>query len=226
MHHSICKKSISTIGAFGRKQVRFAFAPDGRVLTEELEAKCPLDESLWMSKEEWGQVRQSAQTVVALIQKGDAIWSQARRHSYAKTMSKSWKACVKGKDISKSLMGEINFWTSIGHTRRGLEKHSICDLQYARQKGRREHIAGIMFVQDQCSDHGMNFEETERVLRAASERLSSAATKFAAILATSDACAVDNDVDKIRAKLSTKFTERSRTLHGELNSKCVVNAAA
>lgn len=219
-----------------RKSVRFAVATDGNILTKSYLAKHYLEESLWLNQEEWKQIRRSGQNVVDSVQKGDFIWSEARRHSYIKTMTKLWRTCVKGKHISDSMKEELIFWTSIGHSRRGLEKFSVTEVQEERQRRRREHIEGIMFVQDQCWDHEINVDQTARLLRVASEKLSQVATQFAAILADADASAVSDNAAEERLaqrtlanKLCSTLDDRARTPRsgGEpRDQKWVANAAA
>jgi hypothetical protein len=218
-----------------KKSVRFAVSQDGNVLTESCEAKHSLDQTLWMNKEEWKSMRRSAQSVVDSVQQGDGIWSEARRHSYIKTMSRVWRSCVRGKEISESTQKELRFWTSIGHSRRGLEKYSLSEVQGERTRRRRAHIEGIMFVQDQCFDNGLDEHQRGRLLRVASEKLSKATKKFALIMAEADTHVIANDAEDTMAqdiinKLSVQFSEKARSTPsptGEPRStQRVANAAA
>jgi hypothetical protein len=227
--------STKSVGLNNNKSVRFAVSREGHVLTtESCEAKHSLDQTNWMNKEEWKAMRRSAQSVVDSVQKGDIIWSEARRHSYIKTMTKVWRSCVRGKELSESMKDELRFWTTIGHSRRGLEKHTLSEVQGERTRHRREHIEGIMFVQDQCWDNGLDEYQRARLLRVASEKLSKATKKFALILADADAHAFANDAEDTMAqdmvnKLSVKFSEKTGTPSpkGEPRStKLVANAAA
>jgi hypothetical protein len=81
----------------------------------------------------------------------------------------------------------------------------------------------------------MDFEQTARLLRVASEKLSKATNRFAFILAVADSEAVAaNDVeDKLAqamtSKISVKFDERTRTPSSPsqpIDTKRVANAAA
>jgi hypothetical protein len=219
---------------YRQKNVRFAEPCEGRIVAESRESSYPLDESLWLNKQEWIEIRRQGQDVIDSIHKGDAIWSQARKLSYMATMSRIWRSCVKGKEITASLEMELRFWTCIGHSRRGLEKFTLSNIQAERHQRRRQHIEGVLFVQDQCWDNKMDFESSRRLVRVASEKLSKGATKFALMLAEADAHAVLQDtasgmaqtmVDELYVKLSPR--NRTPSPPGAVGAtKSVANAAA
>lgn len=90
-----------------------------------------------------------------------------------------------------------------------------------------------MFVQDRCSDTGIDYVNTARLLRFTSEKLSKAAKKFAAIIANADASAVSSNFEEELAqdmvnKLSVKFGERTQTASTETSctNKGMASAAA
>jgi hypothetical protein len=129
---------------------------------------------------------------------------------------------------------ELRFWTCIGHSRRGLEKFTLSNIQAERHKRRRQHAEGVLFVQDQCWENKMDFESSRRLIRVASERLSKGAARFAFMLAEADAHAVVQDnvndmaqsmVDELYVKLSPR--NRTPSPPGGLGAtKSVANAAA
>lgn len=141
---------------------------------------------------------------------------------------------MKGKEVSPSLEMELRFWTCIGHSRRGLEKFTLSNIQAERHQRRRQHTEGVLFVQDQCWENKMDFESSERLIRVASERLSKGAAKFALLLAQADAHAVvqDNASDMAQSmvdELYIKLSPRNRTPSppgGVGATKSVANAAA
>lgn len=219
-----------------RKRVRFAVTREGEILTEASEAKHSLDKSLWLNEDEWSDIRYSARKVVETVQKGDLIWSEARRHSYTKTMTKVWRACTEGTDLSNSTKEKLDFWITVGHSRRGLEKQSLFDIQTKCQQRRRDIFNSIMYVQDQCRSKGISYEKTAQYLRCESETGSIATKKFAHIVAASDARALAHDseqrlthvmIDKLCPRFSQRLQKSSITPTGELRrAKLVVATAA
>jgi hypothetical protein len=207
--------STKSSGLQAKTGVRFAETCEGTVVTKSFATPHSFDKKLWLNKEECVDVRRQGQKVIDSIQTGDFSMSQARKHSYIKTMTRVWKSCAKGKDLSASTKKELCFWTSLGHSRRGLEKFCLSDVQSARRKLRHEHREGVLFVQDQCWENEMDYGSSSRLLRVASEWLSKAALHYASTLAEADAYAVENDVKEEMAhtmvkKLSDKFDVSER----------------
>jgi len=177
-----------------RKRVRFLQTGLGEVMTESFPAQYPVDKSLYLNKDEFIDIRMSAKDVVdSIVEKGDHVWSQARRASYVKTFSRAYQCCVKGREPSHGMKKELIFWTTIGHSRRGLEKFTLSDVQDRRLMRRREHLQSILFVQQQCWNEDMDFDQMSRLLRVTSIHTSKPAQKLAQLLAVADEGAVWTD---------------------------------
>lgn len=176
-----------------RKCVRFAVTSRGNIMRDSRKCQHSLDTAIWFNQEECSHIRRSAQSVVESIQQGDVIWSEARRQSYVKTMTKVWRSCAKGKNLSDSMIKELRFWTGIGHSRRGLETHSLPEVTRDRQSHRSDLVDAVMFVQERCSENAVDYDQTAHLLRVASEKFSKATKNFAVVLAAADAYAVKNN---------------------------------
>lgn len=232
---SLAETSTKSVGMKKRFRVCFEESSKGQVKTESHNAQHPLDVTQWYTKDEWADIRHSGQVVIDSVTAGDVIWSQARRRSYVKTMTRVYRVCAKDRPLSEAMKEELIFWTCIGHSRRGLENYTLPEVQQERSRRRRQHREGIFFVQDQCWDADMGMDQTARLLKAASEKLSRATKQFATTLAEADSHAVENDVEEELAqalvnKLSAQFdAERSRTPSPptrQPESKPFTNAAA
>jgi hypothetical protein len=228
--HNIENMVATSAGKRREKRVSFVESCDGQILSEECDAPYPFDASLWLDEEEWIDIRKRGQSVIDSVQKGDEIWSQARRHSYVATMSRVWALCRKGKELSPALKMELRFWTSIGHSRRGLERYILRKVQSERQQARRRHAEAILFVQAQCYSKHMNSASSGRLLRVSSEKFSRSGVKFAIALAEADADAVTCDADvHFTCARRAKHVERDQTPSplevSSINHK-VANAAA
>lgn len=163
---------------------------DGQVLFEAHAAQYPFDQSLWLSKDEWINIRKQVKEATDSVQEGDDIWNQTRQQSYATTMSRVWSQCTNGVELPPSLKAELLFWTSISHSRRGLERFVLCEVRSERRQSRRRHAEALLFVQDQCRYNRINFETSSLLLHVASEKLSEPEVNLAFALAEADADAV------------------------------------
>ena len=228
--HDIEKMGSESAEQRREKRVSFVESCDGQVLSDACDAQHPLDKTLWLDEDEWIDIRKRGQDVIDSVQNGDEIWSQARKHSYAATMSRVWTLCRRGKDLSPALKMELQFWTSIGHSRRGLEKYILTKVQSERQRARRRHTEAVLFVQAQCWKKRMNCESSGRLLRVSSEKFSRSAVTFAIVLAEADAGAVACDADAhLTCASHAKHVVRDQTpppLEGTRTNHKVVNAAA
>ena len=200
------------------------------MLSEACDPQYPLDTTLWLDEEEWIDIRKRGQDVINSIFNGDEIWSQARKYSYAATMSRVWTLCRRGKELSPALKTELQFWTSIGHSRRGFAKYILTKVQSERQRARRRHTGAILFVQAQCCKNPMNCESSERLLRVSSEKFSGSAKTFAIALGEANAGAVVYDAHaRLVCASHAKHGVRDRThslLDETRTNHKVVNAAA
>jgi hypothetical protein len=110
--------------------------------------------------------------------------------SYTATLSKVYAKITNGKVLSKALLGDLVYWTSNGHSRRGLETIIIEDILQERVKRRKNITIAILYMQERCIEIEMEDEQRTEMMRIASERLSFAATEIALVMGNADMVAV------------------------------------
>ena len=154
-------------------------------------------ERCWWQPREMQAIRQGAYDVVkAMDDGGDFFWEKLGQKPYRRVLHKVYKSCVAGKqkELSPATRNDLDFWVGIGHTRRGLERCTVAaTVGKERRRRRSKLIENVLFVQERCWEEGLSYTQTAKLTRVASERESTIAARFAALLGSADAAAVRND---------------------------------
>jgi hypothetical protein len=179
-----------------RRQVRFKDIIDDNTFAFEgtkIDTTHDIDESLWWNQTEIKEIRENCWTVIKSVKKEDDIWTQARKYSYIETLSRVWMSCYKGDEVTIFMEQEICFWTTIGHSRRGLEKFTLSRVQAAQLEIRKQHIQEILALQKIFRERKLSYEQSVHYMRFSCEENSRATIRFSQVLAKADAFAANND---------------------------------
>jgi hypothetical protein len=149
------------------------------------------DLNLWWQPDEVVAIRKSAANVSLLVKEHDRKFGNRRNiPSYIETISQVYTTTSKGRVLARALFDDLTFWTSHGHSRRGLEK-SILDATMKYQMSPRKNIVvAVRYMQEKCSEMGMKDDERMRLIRKTSKRLSKPATEIARVMGIADMLAV------------------------------------
>jgi len=156
------------------------------------------DRLVWWQQKEFSAIKRSAFETTEEIKYGDESFADViERRSYKETLkavhrTSHLQASQKLKKMDKSLAKDIEFWFTVGHARRGLEKFILEEIRAERERRRLKVITGVLFIQRQCYEIGMCQDQQDRLMRVTSERLTRAAQHLAQAYAKADAAAAQS----------------------------------
>lgn len=208
-----------------RRRVHFDTDEMGEVKAEGVAAPHRLLHSdlerCWWQRYELSELRSSAQEVVEAIEDGgDFIWVNGGRKPYCKSIDKAFRSCVSKKELSSSTRRDLEFWVSVGHSRRGLERHIVTSFGEERQRRRADIVDGVLFVQYRCWEEGLNEEQTPKLLRAASERISLGSARFSAAMGAADAVAARTEEDGKQMRELYEKAKEPRKMNNAVSIPC------
>jgi hypothetical protein len=193
-HHS----EVRTTKTYKRR-VSFELTEDGSIAQYEISAcrhsQCQeiVPDAVWIESTEWKAMRKSAALIANTVCNDDHIWSAPMDQGYIATVESVFKLTAHRQQIPDSLREDLNFWTCVGLSRRGLENY-ILPRSYRRERSRRRRkvVESVMYIQEECWGVGMNKNRASQLICTASEKFSRPGRAFAAILAAADASAVQD----------------------------------
>ena len=178
---------------------------------------------VWYQKEESLCHRNLAKNVAKGIRKQVPSSSP---ESYTNVVSQVYKGCMTSRGPSEIAVAKLAHWSSVGHSRRGLEKWSVPNISKIRQQARSSTIAAVLEQQQMLQHSTLHSDDRAEILRLLSLQTSEISRRFAYFVAKADEMAVRNenmDFSKIRIGSARKL------LQDNLNagaSVAVINSAA
>lgn len=198
-----------------RRRVRFDM--DGDAIKTEFYASTFVRETeddihLWWQPTEFAAIKKSALNVTLLIKEGDTLFPRKKTTSYIHTLTKVYTVALSGKAMSAPLLNDLAFWTSKGHSRRGLEKFVVDEVRVDRMKRRQKLVAAVLFMQDKCYENKMTDDQCTRLMRLTSEKLSKPAACMAIIMGTADMLAIYSKPQDCRSSPPEKIKKKTSTM--------------
>ena len=162
-------------------------------------------EELWWTRREMHNLRCDAGNIVDAVMDGcDVVWARADRTSYCRTVAELHRACVHETLVASSVQEDLGFWSSVGHSRRGLEFHIVEEIQSCRLQRREHLLEAVRVAQEKCEEDNLTADQADRLLRNASEIVSKPAKLFAYHMAASDFSAVQADYQLLQKQKRRK----------------------
>lgn len=181
----------------GSKRVTFESTADGSIVERHI-APLQHDENVlddvWIESHEWKRIRKSAAHMAETVCDGDHVWTASLDRGYVATMEKVFALCATTTQLSDALIDDLNFWTCVGVSRRGLEKYTLGGAQRRqRSKWRRRVIECVMYIQEECWGVEMDYDRSSQLICAASQKFSRLGRRFAFTVAAADEFAARNN---------------------------------
>jgi hypothetical protein len=217
MEAAITKSCAETVGV-SHRNVRFEM--EGmKIKTEVVQTNLLLSPSdysvLWWTSHELNAIKKSCCQIAQFIKDSDKLFYDAEnRATYMQTLSKTLEAANESKDISANLKRDLAYWTTVGHSRRGLEKFVSEEFRQDRERRRLKALAAVLFVQKRSAEKIIDAEERAQLASRALEHFSHVSKMLARTLGEADAIAVQ--VESVLAqqecnKSSTRMPRASST---------------
>jgi hypothetical protein len=159
--------------------------------------------SVWYQPNENAMIKSAAKAVARSIREEHQGVASSRHNrllsnsnnntnsSYSRVIQQVYgKYHFMSKEPNKCDLNMFNMWVSVGHSRRGLEVLSVPGIAKDREKRRHQVIQDVIATYNKTSKSN-DTSCLDVSVRAASEKLTLPAKKFALALGTADALAVE-----------------------------------
>jgi len=141
---------------------------------------------------------------------GDFLWENGGRKSYCKTIEQIYRCVLSSsskREISPSSQKNLEFWVSVGHSRRGLECHIVASVGKDRSRRKNNVIRRVLMAQERCIIERQSPEMACEFIRCASEKASQCSRRFAILMAEADQAAALREEAMRKAKQDTNLLD-------------------